>query len=83
MGDKQPDEEILYSELEYNLISTPHVEEAYKKCVDNENSTLNLSSCIAIVDYPLTYESYEKSDVISRTKVYGPTKESKKSYLKT
>lgn len=81
MGDRQADDDILHSELEYNLISTPHVEQAYQKCLDDGNSTLNLSSCIAIVDYPLTYESYKKSDVIAKANVYGPTTESKKAWI--
>lgn len=82
MGNKQPDEDILYNELEYNLISTPHVEEAYNKCLTDKKSTLKLESCIAIVDYPLTYESYAKSDVVSRGNVYGLTKDSQKAWIK-
>ena len=81
MGNKVPEDDILHSELDYNLISTPHVENAYQKCLDDGDSTLNLSSCIAIIDYPLTYESYEKSDVIARGKVYGSTRESKKAWI--
>ena len=81
LGDKQPDDDILYSELEHNLISTPHVEEAYKKCLDDGNSTLSLGSCIAIVDYPLTFESYHNSDIISKNNVYGLTPQDRNSWI--